>query len=298
MSFDAKILADSISPRDVRLTTFQVTFPRFILAEVNTHRTLSRNSASSRAIPVAKAIKMVEEDPFIPEEFGKNKPGMSWDDSVLDDVAARSSRIAWEDAMQEAIYAARRLDSLEVHKALANRILEPFKWHTAIITATEWDNFFALRTDANAQPEFRKIALMMQALMYEHTPESLSWGEWHLPLTQRHEFIKDCPSDLTGPICYDWELGRKVATGRCARVSYLTHDGKRDLDKDVDLHDKLMTNGHLSPFEHSATPSEDYYDEYDAVPDMNFYGNFKGWVQYRKQIPHESNFGALQAAPA
>lgn len=76
MGYEAKVLADSVSPAGVRLTTLEVTFPRFILAEVNTHRMLSRSSASSRAIPIEKRIKAVEEDPFVPEAFGRNRKGM------------------------------------------------------------------------------------------------------------------------------------------------------------------------------------------------------------------------------
>lgn len=40
MGYECKILADSVSPAGVRLTTFEVSFPRFLLAEWNTHRAL------------------------------------------------------------------------------------------------------------------------------------------------------------------------------------------------------------------------------------------------------------------
>ena len=40
--------------------------PRIILAEFNTHRLFSRNSASSRAIPFKKMVQSVLENPFIP----------------------------------------------------------------------------------------------------------------------------------------------------------------------------------------------------------------------------------------
>ena len=76
MSYAAEILADTIAPCGVRLTTFKVTFPRFILAEFNTHRALSRNAASSRAIPVRRLLEQVEREPFIPEHWGANEPGM------------------------------------------------------------------------------------------------------------------------------------------------------------------------------------------------------------------------------
>src|SRR3954467_2779501 len=74
-SISAQVIADSIY-RGSRLTTFEITFPRFILAEFNTHRVLSRNSASSRAIPVWKRLKDILNHPFVPLQFGKNQAGM------------------------------------------------------------------------------------------------------------------------------------------------------------------------------------------------------------------------------
>src|SRR3954452_23556453 len=150
--YDAKILKDSISAAGARLTTFEVTIPRIVLAEFNTHRVFSRNSASSRAIPVAKSIEMVEDDPFVPEVFAANQKGMQGDDPLDARNEAEAARV-WHDALFDAIFHAKKLEELGLHKALANRILEPFKWHTIIVTATEWDNFFALRTDSNAQYE-------------------------------------------------------------------------------------------------------------------------------------------------
>lgn len=284
MSYSSKILADSVSPDGVRLTTFLVEFPRFILAEVNTHRMLSRNSASSRAIPVKKSIEQVMLDPFIPEEFGANRPGMSADEN-LDDEKSRWSREEWIHACNNAIGTAKNLDRLGVHKALANRILEPFKWHTAIISGTEWDNFFALRTDKNAQPEFRKIALMMQEEFKWSAPNPIYHGNWHLPLIHWDE-----EADWTRG--KDWDFWKKVSVGRCARVSYLTHDGVRDPEKDIELHDRLKTNGHLSPFEHVARPIT--HDEY-VHPSVASSGNYVGWHQYRKDIPNEDNFAKVDA---
>lgn len=284
--YAAKILADSLAPEGDRLTTFEVTFPRFILAEMNTHRVLSRNSASSRAIPVKKAIKMVKEDPFVPESFIQNQAGMSGDLN-LEGWRTIAAELTWQGAKWAALGAATILDRLELHKALANRILEPFKWHTAIISGTEWDNFFALRTDKNAQPEFRKIAQWMENLYLANTPRQLSYGSWHVPLVRTDELLSTgCPADLTGPVQIDWDFWKRVSVGRCARVSYLTHDGKRAPIMDVALHDRLMTNGHLSPFEHVARPR--------YTPRSS--GNFKGFFQYRKEIPFEGNFKEAQEA--
>ena len=138
--YAVKILADSIAPSGVRLTTMEITFPRFILAEINTHRALSRNSASSRAIPTEKNIERALQSPFIPE-FNERVVGMGVGD-VLPDAEQAHARNAWLAARNSAVAAARAL--LHVDKSRANRLLEPFMWQTAIVSATDWANFFRL----------------------------------------------------------------------------------------------------------------------------------------------------------
>lgn len=276
MSYSAKILADSVSPVGIRLTTLEVTMPRIVLAEFNTHRVFSRNSASSRAIPVEKRIQSVEVDPFIPEAFGKNQKGMQ----AGDDLSERESvhaREVWMMAKSAAVTAARELSSIGVHKQLANRLLEPFAWHTIIVTATEWANFYALRCNKMAQPEIRKAAELMRDAMDSSRPRRLDYGQWHLPL---------CP-ELEGqpaPVGCDWKYWIKISVARCARVSYLTHDGKRDHEADFDLYARLASSGHMSPLEHAARPAEGP-DHHGA-----FHGNFRGWVSRRREIPGEDVF--------
>jgi thymidylate synthase ThyX len=287
--YEARIEKDSISPDGVRLTTFVVTFPRIVLAEFNTHRVFSRNSASSRAIPVEKRILMVESNPFVPDTFGKNQKGMQAEDHI-DDEGQRQARMAWKAACQSAVAHARTLQKLEVHKQLANRLLEPFCWHTVVVTATEWDNFFKLRCHKNAQPEIRKVAEMMRDLYYDtkeakHEPK---YGEWHLPFVDGYAYEED--PTCAGPLV---DRMKMVSAGRCARVSYLTHDGKRDPAKDVELAQSLLKNGHMSPFEHIARPltlqeKQWWRVKRDEGQDMPFCGNFRGWVQMRKEIPGEA----------
>jgi hypothetical protein len=72
----------------------------------------------------------------------------------------------------------------------------------------------------------------------------------------------------------------RIACARCARVSYLTHDGKREVSADLDLADKLQASGHMSPFEHAAK----------AVEADHRSGNFRGWMQYRKTLAGEEVF--------
>ena len=263
-----------MSPDGVRLTTFEVTFPRIVLAEFNTHRMLSRNSASSRAIPVEKRIAQVKADPFVPAAFGKNKPGMQASEN-LDDDADLEASVAWNEAMSAAISGAAWLARIGVHKQLANRLLEPFLWHTVIVSATEWENFFALRCHPDAQPEIRTIAEMMRVKVLEGIPALTAFEQWHLPLVPDLDELRRNYSPIDRAL---------ISAGRCARVSYLTHDGKRDPLADILLARKLQASGHMSPFEHVATPADG----------SAMIGNFKGWRQLRKMLPHEDNFAVAQ----
>jgi thymidylate synthase ThyX len=261
VAYDARVLLDSVAPNGVRLTTLEVTFPRFVLAEFNTHRQFSRNSASSRAVPTAKLIERVESDPVIPLEWGRNKAGMSASDVLSNEEAHEATRV-WLQARDDAIGHARALLDLKVHKQELNRILEPFLWHTVIVTSTEWENFFELRCAANAQPEIRAAALRMRDAMAASHALALSHGEWHTPLLQEDEDGLDVATR------------KKVSAARCARVSYLTHEGCREIEKDLELYERLKSDRHLSPFEHVATPAAD----------ARFHANFRGWIQMRGEV--------------
>ncbi|MFC7622309.1 FAD-dependent thymidylate synthase [Microlunatus sp. GCM10028923] len=272
MAYEAKVIADSVSDAGHRLVTMEVTFPRLVLAEFNTHRVFSRNSASSRAIPVKAQLARVRDDPFVPESWGRNQAGMQAEQEV-DEVAGKAAREAWLTARDRAVEQAERLLELKIHKQLANRLLEPFVWHTVIVTATDWSNFFALRANPEAQPEIGRVAELMQQAHRTGSPTTVPDGGWHLPLLQPEEY--DGTFEHT-------EQARQVSAARCARVSYLTHDGRRDLDADLRLYRRLVESGHLSPLEHVATP-----DTGGAR-----IGNFLGWRQLRKTIPGEDDFGS------
>jgi thymidylate synthase ThyX len=270
MSFSARVLLDSVSPAGVRLTTMEVTFPRFVLSEFNTHRVFSRSSASARAVPTNKMLERVENDPVIPVEWGRNKKGMSADEELSQNDQALA-QAQWLVARDAALDSVRELEKLKVHKQVVNRLLEPFLWHTVIVSATEWDNFFQLRVAPNAQPEIRVAAQHMKRAFDESTPTTVGIGEWHLPLVQDDERTLDT------------ETLKQISAARCARVSYLTHGGSRSIEADIDLFTRLKTDRHLSPFEHVATPSAD----------SDFHANFRGWIQMRKEIE-----GANAHAPA
>ena len=236
----------------------EVTFHRFVLAEFNTHRAFSRNSASSRAIPAHKMIKRVVETPAIPLAWPKEQSGMQGGESV-DEQTAWEAENVWLDAADAAVLYAQRLVDLGIHKSLANRLLEPFLWHTVIVTATDYENFFKQRCSPLAQPEIRAVAELMMLEAYDRsTPKLVHYGEWHTPYVDKEESLS-----LLDAIA--------VSVARCARVSYLTHDGKRDPQEDINLYNKLIKADppHLSPLEHVATPGNGYM------------GNFLGWKQWR-----------------
>lgn len=271
--YEAAVLADS-TYGGRRLTTMVCCFPRIVLSEFNTHRVFSRNSASSRAIPVQKQIRSVLEQPFVPLKFGKNKRGMQSSEYLEGDDEVRAVE-EWLSARDSAVHHVRTLvDDLNVHKQWANRILEPFLFHTVIVTATEWDNYFNLRASSDAQPEIQKVSVAMKKAYEESTPKVLAQGGWHLPLIFEEDLTEGLmPSQIA-----------KISAARCARVSYLTHDGKRDLSKDLELYNRLVSAGHMSPLEHVAKVDIE-------LPWDSFSGNFKApWLQYRKMIPGESVF--------
>lgn len=308
----AKVIADSISDTGDRLTTLQLIYPRFIHAELMTHRVFSRNASSSRAIPVKKMIDMVRNNPAMPIHWGQNQPGMQAA-AELNVPQKYVAQVRWREAALAAARIAEEMMELGLHKQVANRILEPFQHIQVVLTATEFDNWNELRAHPDAQPEIHQLALDIGAVMEASTPKLLEHGEWHLPyvtedtlLDIRRYLSAKGRSDLEAWNDDDViELARKVSAARCCRVSYLKHDGTAaSIADDLDLCDKLAGARpiHASPFEHQATPMPDtepqvYFNGGGDVEvkghvpegvshiDMNGYawsGNLKGWIQSRK----------------
>ena len=281
---EAKIVCDSVGPNGVRLTTFVLTYPRFIHSEFMTHRTFSRNASSSRAIPVKKQIQMVVDHPAIPLAFTKNKAGMQGG-AALDGDSHDKAVAAWLAARDSAVVQAQALADLEVHKQYANRCLEPFAHISVVCTATDWDNFFALRCHEMAQPEIHALADLMCAAYTSNSPTALEAGQWHLP------FVTD---EERAP---DEKLAIKRSVVRCARVSYLNHEGKTPtVEEDLQLYDRLVGSApiHASPAEHQAQalPVEIYDSIFERFFDTNsaqkYSGNLKGWTQFRKTLANEN----------
>lgn len=283
MTISATVIADSVSPEGIRITTMQLRYPRFIHAEFMTHRTFSRNASSSRAIPVKKMIEDLRRDPAMPIYWGSNKPGMQAGEQ-LTGPGLGIAESEWETARDHCIAAAEMMIAHGLHKQIANRILEPWAHINVVVTATDWANFFALRSHKDAQPEIKVLSDAMQVAIGQSDPELLESGQWHLPYVTKADWNGD-DWDTPSPAL---EYLRKVSVARCARVSYLTHDGKRTtVAEDLKLFDRLLGSSplHASPAEHQATPDEK--DSHGNFLNSHLHGNLYGWQQFRKTLPNE-----------
>ena len=346
---NAKILADSISERGDRITTYLLTFPRIILAEFNTHRAFSRNSASSRAIPFKKMVESVQTNPFIPIAWQKDHKGMQGTEYITSKDDIENCISVWLKARDNAIKQSICLNGAEgfeaVTKQLCNRLLEPFMWHTVICTATDYDNFFNLRCpeylvswypadrpealeptqaifkskkDAIARTEgecdgwteedwrecnisqaeihIQALAEAMWDARNESTPKVLGIGEWHIPFvnTISHGILEDevifkdpnwkkvWIDPYEGNPEYEKyvnSLNLKIATAKCARVSYTTvgSTSNSEYKADIELYNRLVENGHKSPLEHSC----------QVASDDNWYYNIKGFKSLRYIVENE-----------
>lgn len=267
MTVSARVVADSLNMANgKRLLSFLCTYHRFAHPEVLTHRALSRNSASSRAIPIHKMLGLVISEPALPVYWGENQSGMQADRELPPHKIWLLKKL-WKMSSLSQVGFAWLAGKLGAHKQITNRLVEPFAHMTVIISGTEWGNFFNLRASRQAQPEFQLLARRMLEAYVASEPKPLKPGEWHLPFCD-----KFLPADasLTDQLV--------VSTARCARTSYLTFDGEYSLESDRKLHNRLVDSGHWSPFEHAAR----------AESEPVHCGNFVGYTQYRKMFFSEN----------
>lgn len=249
-----------------RLATFTIQIPKFIWGHIISHRALSRNSASSRAIPAKRIRDKVIHNPFIPVYFGENQPGMK-SGSPIHGMRLFLANKLWRWSRWIPVLFHYLSEKVGVHKEVINRLIEPWLMVDVIVTATEWNNFLSLRMNDDAQPEIREVANQINTLLKNQNPDILNTGEWHLP------FIMDNEANL------DIEVKKKISAARCARVSYSLFNGKvSDLESDIRLCEKLSSSGHWSPFEHVATPTKK----------LDRFGNFIAWMQFRKEFETEN----------
>ena len=269
MTCEVKIIEDSINPHNgIRLTTFQLKYWRSIHAELLTHRVFSRNASSSRAIPINTFLKQVWNDPAGPIHWGANQAGMKAR-TELTGFKKWFAQLMWKftgKVVCSFVWLVNKVS--KPHKQTFNRLLEPWQYISVIVTATEWDNWFELRNHPDAQPEIQELARMMKETMELSKPKEKTY---HLPYVTGKDYFDENNEQRS------IEQLMQISTARCARVSYLTHDGKiPTIENDLKLFKQLVGSVplHASPTEHSAT----------ALEDTGFNKNFRGWKQFRVDV--------------
>jgi hypothetical protein len=274
LSYACKILADSLNPVGDRLTTFEITFPRMVLADLTRHRSFSYSFESTRARPTESIIEQVRNDPYVPT-FRKRAKGMGGGEE-MDETQQYYAQALWKQQARQAADTAELL--LFAGKEHVGRLLEPFAWITGIVSGTTWANYFGLRCPPEgenpgakwgAQIELQRIAAMMREQYHANTPRSLKWGEWHLPY-----FVNAVTLRASTGLLF-----AKASAGKCAGVSFLKHREETSVDQLVEKWEKrLAPSAHWSPGEHPAM----------AERGLNGFGNYTGFKQLRKFYPGES----------
>lgn len=312
----AKVVCDSISEQGIRLTTFEIEYPRIVMSEFNTHRAVSKNSSSSRAIPVSKMLEHTKNINLKPIYFGSKKSGMQAGDELVG-LDLNAAHTVWEDALVSALGYAELLDNIGVAKEVTNRLVEPFQLVKVVCTATDWDNFFNLRLHPDSDPNICMLAYKMYKAMQESKPVELKVGEWHLPFVGFYRVKSGrgfgCVEYFTGVVGTEsyyiltLEQAIKISAASCASVSYRTEG--MTLEKADKIFDMLIKAEviHSSPFEHLATPVKNKFNELglvrvncsepqsweDGVTHMNKQGelcsgNLRGFIQYRHLLPNNT----------
>lgn len=316
---NAKLVAYSVSPQGKKIATFELTYHRYIHGEVMTHRLFSRNAMSSRAVPVSKMLEIIRQSPAMPIHWGKNQPGMQakeehfslvemdWD-YYNDRQVFGTAEEAWIEAVEKACVTAECFAEAGYHKQIVNRLVEPFQMMKTVMTATELDNFFWLRLDADAQPEIYELARCMRECLLQSLAQPLQPGEWHTP------YVHQGHSKSTGIHYFVYgERGERkfltkeealaISSSCCAQVSYRNLDNT--YDKAMAIYGRLLTGAkvHASPFEHQGSPIEGLDRELDGfVPYIHWpegvthvdnkgqfwSGNFCGFIQHRQLLDNHN----------
>lgn len=270
-----KIVKDSITDHGSRLVTWTWEYWRAIHSEIMTHRALSRNSASSRAIPAGSLRRRTVNNPFVPFYWGKNQKGMQADQE-LSPAEATAADLWWRNGLELMAQHHADGEALGLHKQIVNRVIEPWMTIAVVVSATDHANLFSLRKHHAAEPHFQCIAELAWELFHNNMPTYVPVGGWHLPYVAEGAAVREGAN---------LDEAKRISVGRCARVSYYTHEGKRDIIEDIRLHDDLAKTAslgadpmHASPFEHQA----------QAIGFRTRIGNFEGWRQYRKFFPAEN----------
>ncbi len=280
----AKVIKDSIGDTpyptyNTRLITLEIEYPKFLQAQLNTHRNAAKNAASSRAMP----MKVAMENLFVPTVVGKNKPGMVATE-YLEGIELESFQKDWID-LKDYVYswALDMANKYSVHKQTINRVLEPFMMSKGVFTATfkYWKHVIGLRKHLDAQPEFYELADLIEKAIYASEPQRLKQGQWHLPYVDSVE-------------AGEKDVNIKVSASCIAQVSYRKLDDS--LEKALSIFDKLNlisddpdNHPHISPVQHVSVFYPNKYSFNEDVlggthSDKPYYAEFVNYIQCSKFI--------------
>ena len=312
----ATCLLHSVAPEGVPMVTFEIEYPRIILAEINTHRMLAKSSASSRAIPFEKMTKQLIGRPV---RFGKANKGMQdtgedHDGKVIIRDYEMGGQAAWEFAKESAVEISEAFYEAGFAKQVYNRLTEPFQMIKTVISGTELANFFWLRYHESADPTFAELARCMYEALMASTPQQLMPGEWHLPyiITKRNEY-GDIEYWLDESTRISEEDALIASAARCAAVSFRNID--YGMEKCREVFERQLVGGdrkHGSALEHQAKAMDKFSDEHEyevniaQYPDTWEYGvthmdkdyqlwsgPYRDWIQHRKLIEGECYNGSF-----
>jgi hypothetical protein len=279
------------------LSTLLLRYPRFIHAELMTHRVLSRNAASSRAIPVKKMIDDILADTAMPIHWGAAQKGMQADVECDAPIIIPSKfglvkkgfqytrEEAWKAARDRVIDMARGFEEAGYHKQVVNRLLEPFLHITVLVSSTEWRNFLELRNHPDAEPHIQILAREIQkCLVDESMVQELQPGQWHLP------FMAGCDGVYNGAEI-DTDTAIKLSVAMCASTSYKTTDGfDMTLERAEAIYAKLVNSKpvHASPLEHVAQADSSVLNPFNESQRVwlneSQHRNFVGFRQLRAKV--------------
>lgn len=242
-----------------------------------TYLTASRYWMYDRDYAIASTLRLLLGDKFIQDKVGV----MNWDANYTY-MIVHNWRELIDDYMEH--YKADDVDEYDmpsIHKQNANRLLEPFMWHEALVTSTYWKNFLDLRISDGAQPEIKALAVLVRAVLHEHVPTP-SWV--HLPFGDPDALPLD-----------DWGKTSDAllaAASECARISYKDRSSMKNNDNSA-LGRKLLEQKHMSPFEHIAFDAKSDVMEdaselaplREAVEAHGTQSNLSpSWIQYRRVV--------------
>lgn len=260
----ANVVKDSVF-NGTRIITVEATYPKFLQAELNTHRMISKNAASSRAQPTESFSKNI----FVPIHVGINKAGMSANE-FLSGEDLENFQNDWMEIYKETLQSAEYLkEKYNAHKQLVNRLLEPFNMTKGIFTGSfnSWNHVLDLRDHLDAQPEIQDLAKQIKQSIELSVPQKLKNGEWHLPYVESKVAGKN-------------QENLKISASCIAQVSYRKLDDS--IEKALSIFDKLnllnddkSVKKHISPVQHICLANKslndfDFYKKYNAEMGEDF----------------------------